>query len=204
MAYKKEMIIVSIFSVIILFIVATYAFFTSDVSSSYKALSASTASFSLSLNVTPEYYYNKLIPMDDNLAITGYNNQCIDINEFNVCQAYKITVANTAGTGQHERLSGVINFNLTKVKNLSYMVLNDDGSVYKDVTAITSGTNLSLGDFIELNDGESKTLTLIIWLSNISDRDQSSDDAAGSFNASVTYTGVRGEDLSTTITGVIN
>ena len=30
------------------------------------------------------------------------------------------------------------------------------------------------------------------------------DDANGTFTASVTYTGVRGEDLSSSITGVIN
>ena len=204
MAYKKEMIIVSIFSTIIVFIVATYAFFTTEVSSAPGALSTSTASFSLSLEVTPEFYHSNLIPMDNNLAITGYNNDCIDSNQFNVCQAYEIKITNTAGTGQHERLSGVIRFNLNNVVNLSYMLLDADGVVYKSATAVGNGTDLSLGDFVELDDGEYKTFTLIIWLSNLANQDQSNVDANGSFNAAVTYTSVRGEDLSTTITGTIN
>lgn len=202
MTYKKQTLIVSIFSVIVLALVATYAFFTSSVSSSPGALSASTASFSLSLEVTPVYSYDKLIPMDDNLAFTGYNNGCIDDNNFEVCQAYNIRISNTAGTGQHERLAGVINFELSSLKNLSFMVLDGD-TIYQDVTYITSGTNLSLGDYVELDDGSSKDLTLVIWLSNIADKNQIPEDGSGTFTAAITYISVRGEDMSSMITGVI-
>jgi hypothetical protein len=44
---------------------------------------------------------------------------------------------------------------------------------------------------------------LIIWLSDTGSA-QNSQDANGSFNAGVTYTGVRGEDVSSMITGTIN
>jgi predicted ribosomally synthesized peptide with SipW-like signal peptide len=203
MAYKKELIILSIFSVIILGIVGTYAYFTSDVSSSEGALTVNSASFSLSLDVTPVYYYNKLIPMKDELAITGYNNECVDSNEFYVCQVYEIKIANTGGTGQQERLLGVINFGLTNIQNLKYMLLDEDGNIYKEATEALNGEDLSLGNYVELEDGESQTFKLIIWLSDTGSA-QNSQDANGSFNAGVTYTGVRGEDVSSMITGTIN
>lgn len=203
MTYRKEIIIVCIFSVIILGIVATYAYFASDVSSSEGALSVNSASFSLSLDVTPVYYYNKLIPMNDDLAITGFNNECVDSNEFYVCQVYEIKIANTGGTGQQERLLGVINFSLTNIQNLKYMLLDDNGNIYKDTTEALNGEDLSLGNFVELDDESSKTFNLVIWLSDTGSA-QDNQDANGTFSASVTYTGVRGEDVSSMITGVVS
>lgn len=200
---KRLIIIVILFCLVILSLVGTYAYFTSMVSSDEEALSASTAKFNLSLDVRGVYVYNKLIPMDDNLAITGFNHQCVDNNEFNVCQVYSITLENDSGTGQDERLLGFINFNITKIKNLSYLLIEEDETIYKDVTSITNGENLSLGDYVQLKDGESKKFYLIVWLSN-KNKDQGLDDANGSFNASVTYTSVRGDNLSSMITGTIN
>ena len=204
MKFKKEIIIICIMAVVILAIMGTYAFFSTTVSSSPNALSANTAAFKISLAVTPEYFYKQLIPMDDELAVTGYNKGCIDDNNFEVCQAYTIQVGNASGTGQNARLDGKVKFNLKKIKNLSYMVLNQDGSVYQEATKITNGSSLSLGDFVELKDGETRDFVLLIWLSNVKNKNQMGDDANGTFTASVTYTGVRGEDLSSSITGVIN
>lgn len=201
---KRTIIIIIVISIIILSIVGTYAFFTSKVTSDENTLNASSAKFDISLNVISEYYYTKLIPMDDNLAVTGYNNGCKDINDFQVCQAYKIILENSAGTGQNESLSGTINFNLNHVKNLSYMVLDENGNNYIGPVSITSNSDLSLGNSVVLADGESRILHLIIWLSNISYRDQSSDDANGGFSASVTYRSVSGNDLSSMITGTLN
>lgn len=200
---KKIVIIVVVFSLVLLSIVGTYAFFSTDVSSSSGALNASTAKFNISLDFRVVYTGVELIPMADNLALTGYDNGCVDANNFEVCQVYSITLENNSGTGQDEKLMGTIKFNLTHVNNLSYMVIETDKSVYTGPTAVVNHTNQSLGDYVILRDGESKTLYLIIWLSD-NGNDQTSVDAGGRFNASITYTGVAGDNLSSMITGTIN
>ena len=200
---RKSIVIISIFCIVILGIVGTYAYFSTNVSSREGALTASSAHFELSLEIIPIYYYTQLIPMDDNLAVTGYNNGCIDDNDFEVCQAYTIRLGNIAGTGQKERLLGVINFALNRVTNLKFMLLDENSNIYVDSTTINNNQALSLGDYVELDDGEDKEFTLIIWLHNL-DRNQNGDDANGSFTAAVTYTGVTGSSLSTSITGTVN
>ena len=200
---KKIIIIVVIFSLILLSVVGTYAFFTAKVNSVENALTASTAKFTISLDINGIYTNVDLIPMADNLAVIGFENDCVDDNDFNVCQVYSIELENNSGTGQDERLYGTINFNLRNVKNLSYMLLEEDKTIYKNATSITSGVNLSLGNYVNLHDGESKLFYLIVWLSDSGD-DQTHDDVNGRFDASITYTGVTGDDLSSMITGTIN
>lgn len=200
---KKIIIVVVIFSLILLSVVGTYAFFTAKVNSVENALTASTAKFTISLDINGIYTNVDLIPMADNLAVIGFENDCVDDNDFNVCQVYSIELENNSGTGQDERLYGTINFNLRNVKNLSYMLLEEDKSIYKNATSITSGVNLSLGDYVNLHDNESKLFYLIVWLSDSGD-DQTHDDVNGRFDASITYTGVTGDDLSSMITGTIN
>ena len=141
--------------------------------------------------------------MSDNLALTGYNNNCIDSNNFDVCQVYSITLTNNSGTGQDERLLGTINFNLNHVKNLSYMLIDSNDNVYTGPTSVIANTDLSLGNYVNLHDGESGYYKLIIWLSD-KNENQTNDDAHGTFNASITYTGITGENLSSMITGTIN
>ena len=200
---KKIIIVVIIFSLVLLSVIGTYAYFSTNVSSSGGALNARTAKFSISLDVRGMYTSNQLIPMANNLALTGYDNGCVDNNNFDVCQVYSITLENNSGTGQDEKLLGTIMFNINHVNNLSYMLIEANKNVYTGPTAIVNNTDLSLGNYVTLRDGESKTLYLIIWLSD-SGNNQTSVDAGGNFNASVTYTGVTGDSLSSMITGTIN
>jgi len=91
------------------------------------------------------------------------------------------------------------------------MVLDENGNIYQDKTNIPDGNtiNLPLGQHFIIEDGTeekpaSKKFTLVIWLSNIEDEDQSSYDAGGTFEAKVKYTSVSGLELTGTIDGMEN
>ena len=200
---KKIIIVVVIFSLVLLSVVGTYAFFSTEAGSTNGALSASTAKFTISLDVRGVYTNIDLIPMDDNLVLTGYDNNCVDDNSYNVCQVYSITLKNNSGTGQDERLLGTINFNLNQIKNLSYVLIDENKNFYTEPTEVYGADKLSLGNYVNLRDGDSKIFYLIIWLSD-NDDNQTNDDAGGRFDASVTYTGITGDNLSSMITGTIN
>ena len=77
------------------------------------------------------------------------------------------------------------------------MVINEDDTIYKDVTEITSDTILSLGDEFNLVDMGARIFKLIIWIPNL-DRAQDDDDAAGFYNAKITYSSAAGTKVTGT------
>lgn len=182
MKKNNMLMFLSVASLIVVLLGATFSYFAAAAKTD-KDIEGVAANFGASVEITALYTGNKLIPMNDIDTIKGYEHECVDINGFDACQAYKIHVENT---GDKFEYVGNINFDVTDIENLKYLVLDEDGNKYVFDTLITSGVNQSLGEGFELDNGESRDFVLIVWLSNL-DSPQENVDADGYFSAAVTY-----------------
>jgi len=202
---KKILIITSFLSILILLIGTTFSFFTYDTQSKKNALAIEASQIRINLGVSNLYNGRLLIPLDDKLIMKAYKEySCVDSFGWGACQAYLLELFNDAGEVEIESF---IDFNLKGIENLTYMVLDEDENIYKDITHVDSNnpTGLSLGNNFIVPDGSlqrtSKKLILLIWLSdtgNIQDKE----DAGGSFTASVTFRTASGNQLTGFIQGI--
>jgi hypothetical protein len=181
---NKFMTIISVLTLFIVLVGATFAYFSVSVSSNEDAIAGEAAVISISLDVQPLYTGRPLIPTNDSDIDTAYANSCVDIHNNGACGAYTITVTNA---GQATNYTGTIKFNLTDITNFKYRLLDENDNVYQDTTTVITGTDQSLGNSFVLATNEAKTFTLIVWLPNMS-YEQDASDANGHFSADVTYT----------------
>ena len=202
---KKILIITSFLSIVILLVGTTFSFFTYDTQSRNNALAVQAAKIRINLGVSNLYTGRLLIPLKDELIMKAYKEyRCVDSFGWGACQAYALELFNDAGEVEIESF---IDFNLNGVENLTYMVLDEEENIYKDITYVDSEnpTGLSLGDNFVLADGSlvqtSKKLILLIWLSDIGEI-QDKDDAGGSFTASVTFRTSTGSELTGFVQGI--
>ena len=202
---KKILILTSFLSIVILLISTTFSFFTYDTQSKNNALAIQASQIRINLGVSNLYTGKLLIPLKDDLIMKAYKEySCVDSYGWGACQAYSLELFNAAGEVEIESF---IDFNLNGVENLTYMVLDEDENIYKDITHVDSDnpSGLSLGDKFILSDGSleqtSKKLILLIWLSDIGDI-QDKDDAGGSFTASVTFRTSAGSELTGFVQGI--
>lgn len=202
---KKILIVTSFLSIVILLVGTTFSFFTYDTQSKNNALAIEASRIKINLAVSHLYTGRLLIPLKDELIMTAYKDySCIDSYGWGACQAYSLELFNAAGEVEIESF---IDFNLNGIQNLTYMVLDEEENIYKDITHIDSDnpTRLSLGENFVLEDGSleqtSKKLILLIWLSDIGDV-QDKEDAGGSFTASVTFRTATGSELTGFVQGI--
>ena len=202
---KKILIITSFLSIVILLVGTTFSFFTYDTQSRNNALAVQAAKIRINLGVSNLYTGRLLIPLKDELIMKAYKEyRCVDSFGWGACQAYALELFNDAGEVEIESF---IDFNLNGVENLTYMVLDENENIYKDITHVYSNnpTGLSLGDNFVLKDGSleqtSKKLILLIWLSDVGSI-QDKDDAGGSFTASVTFRTSTGSELTGFVQGI--
>ena len=202
---KKILIITSFLSIVILLVGTTFSFFTYDTQSRNNALAVQAAKIRINLVVSNLYTGRLLIPLKDELIMKAYKEyRCVDSFGWGACQAYALELFNDAGEVEIESF---IDFNLNGVENLTYMVLDENENIYKDITHVYSNnpTGLSLGDNFVLKDGSleqtSKKLILLIWLSDVGSI-QDKDDAGGSFTASVTFRTSTGSELTGFVQGI--
>ena len=190
--YKGNKILLgmTILSMFIMLIGATFSYFSANSKGRENAVVATAASIKVNLNTSQIYIGDKIIPLLDTDIAKAYGKGCVDDLGNKVCAAYGLEIFNYSIENEME---GLINFDISGINNLSYMVLDSSGNVYKDVTHInpSNSTNLSLGNSFKLLEGTddeptSKSFTLLIWLSEIG-TDQNSIDGDGTFSASVTY-----------------
>ncbi len=195
----KFTMIMSILSIFILLLGATFSYFAA-VATSENPMTVEAATVGGSVEVTTEYVGKALIPLDDNEVSLAYNdnNQCVDIYGYGACESYYIEVTNTGNAASY---TGTIKFTLNNIENLKYLLLDEDDEEYVGATLAVSGTDQSLGDTFSLAAGESKTFRLIIWLSN-QVGNQDSVDAGGSFSAAVTYNSSYGSRITGTFAGL--
>lgn len=187
---NKILLGMTILSMFIMMIGATFSYFSANGRSGDNAAMATAAKIRVDLSTSQIYIGDKIIPLWDTDIAKAYSNRCVDDLGNKVCAAYGLEILNYSIENEME---GLINFNISGINNLSYMVLDSSGNVYKDVTHInpSNSTNLSLGDSFKLLEGTdeeptSKSFVLLIWLSEIG-TDQNSIDGNGTFSASVTY-----------------
>lgn len=200
---KLFLIVTSILSILILLIGTTFSFFTYDTNSKKDALSLYANQIRLNLGVSNLYTGHVLIPLDDSLIERAYENKCVDDIGWGACLAYSLELFNYS---QEIEIESIIDFNITGIEHLSYMVLDENDNVYLDITHIDSENSkgLTLGEPFKIKDGtvegESRRFTLLIWLTDtgiIQD-----EDAGGSFNASVTFKTTNGGKLTGYLSGV--
>ena len=202
---KKILIITSFLSIVILLVGTTFSFFTYDTQSKKNALAIEASQIRINLGVSNLYTGRLLIPLKDELIMKAYKEYgCVDSYGWGACQAYSLELFNSAAEVEIESF---IDFNLNGVKNLTYMVLDEEENIYKEITHVDSNnpTGLSLGDNFILKDGSleqtTKKLMLLIWLSDIGEI-QDNDDAGGSFTASVTFRTSNGSELTGFVQGI--
>ena len=196
MKKSSFVIVMSILTLIITTFGATFSFFRVSAESSEGAVNFQAAEIGVSLDLQPLYVGKELIPLDNDKVMTAFSNSCVDKKDNGACQAYTITIANK---GQAYDYLGTIKFNLDSLTNLNYMVLDENNNVYQELTNIVSGTDQSLGNAFNLLENGSRTFKIIVWVPNY-DRPQDTEDAAGSFSASVTYSATMGSRVTGTFT----
>lgn len=207
-SYKanKFLFVTSILTILILFIGGTFSFFSVSNRSKYDAVKVQAEKIQLALSINSIYTGHKLIPTNDYDIMAAYNNKCIDYYKRGACLAYGLEVSNFNG---EQDMIGKIDFEVEGINNLSYIVLDEDGNEYLGKTSVGNGVTegLSLGEHFILGDATetnptTKKFTLIIWLTNLEDKDQTDIDAGGSFSAAVSFESVTyGSKLTGTVNG---
>lgn len=194
MKESKFLMGTSILTIIVLLAGATFSYFNVSLESDESVAGFAAMSFSTSVEITALYNDKALVPLDDSDVMKAYNHNCVDDVGYGACQAYSIEIANDADKTSYD---GTIKFTTNGIQNLKYLVLDENDNVYASSTGVVSETNQTLGDTFELDNGESKSFVLVVWLSNI-DSNQNEYDAGGSFDALVTYTSAHGSRITGT------
>lgn len=192
MKKSKYLMVLSIVLLIIILFGTTFAYFAA-IAKGEEEVNMVAANFGANVVISPVYNEKKIIPMDDSDVMIGYNRHCVDDLGYGACYAYNIHIENT---GDKFSYVGTINFDVTDIENLKYLVLDEDNNKYVEDTLI-SGDDQTLGDGFELDTGESKDFVLVIWLSNL-EGPQDDQDAGGNFSASVTYESTYGSKITGT------
>lgn len=193
----------SVISMFILLIGTTFSYFSVSNKSKYDAVSVEANKINLALSISPLYTGHKLIPTNDKDIMKAYENKCVDLYTNGACIAYTLELTNFSSK---QDIIGHIDFTVNGIQNLSYMVLDEKDNVYLDKTAIIGNTmGMPLGSNFVLDATKtspaSKKFTLIVWLTNLPDKDQTDFDAGGSFEAAVSYESVFGNKLTATVNG---
>lgn len=191
---NKFMSIISVLTLVVFLVGATFAWFAVSAASEEGALAGEAADIRLRLDVLPLYVGKALIPTNDSDINTAFSQSCVDMYNRGACSAYTIKVKNI---GHEAEYAGTINFTLENITNFKYLVLDDQGEEYKEITTVEAGQEQSLGDSLTLATNEEKVFTLIVWLPNVN-YIQNDDDSDGSFGASITYQSPSGAKITGT------
>lgn len=215
---KKELrILYGVIAVMVLSITtigATYAYWTASTSSVNSTIKTASTIYSISMDITPLYNDFSFIPMNDEDALKGIGNKCVDKYERGACSAYKIHVY-----GYNEKLdfiSGFMDIETNNMINLSYMMLrtsdnfneetcvkieDENYCIVQEATPMGIGENLSLGKAHDVTGQESADFILIFWLTNLQESQNAFD--IGSFTASITMQAGNGGEIKGTIASAV-
>ena len=213
--FKYGYILILIMVLVVSSIGATYAYFAAGVSSS-NVVSTGSQSYTMSMEISSLYDGFTIIPMDDEYVIRALGNECHDKYDRGVCLAYSVRLS-----GYDEALgyiSGAMNVNTNNIQNLSYVTLiettsdiNDENCVTIDgvsycksinIGRVIPNENLSLGDRYDIVGTTEKKLLLVIWLTNLDDRQNDTD--IGDFTVDVTFSMGDGGKIKGTIIAAMN
>ena len=193
---------------------STYAYFTARTNSAANAVSTASTTYSISMDIDPVYTGFSMIPMNDEYALKGIKNECMDKYNRGVCHVYKIRVYGYSDTLDY--VSGFMDVTTNNIDNLSYMTFGSsdtydeedcveiDGKYYcksVDVTPVGEGHNLSLGSSYDVVGKADTNILLMVWLTNLDVNQNDSD--IGDFNATVTMQAGNGGEIKGTIASAI-
>ena len=165
---SKWLIIFEIFCILIIIgiIGYTYSFFTATVTDSVT-IRGEAASMNLNLTVTKLAPNNTkgLIPqLDDYItsAVIGRNGSCIDDNNNNVCQVYKITLKNNSAVTVY--VNGTLTLNAKNNPNLKWAMIS--GTTNPTLTStINTHTFVTLTENELYNANQQKDYYIVLWIS---------------------------------------
>lgn len=198
-------LIISILSLVFMTLGTTFAFFTSFIKSDNDAVEVKSANYKLSADITPLYNSKKIIPTNDTDIMKAFKQKCIDSKEFGACYAYNIKITTE---GDPQDVIGYLSFNAEELPNLKYMILdsdnldeNNDYLVYKEESYANS-ENKEIGDVIHLENGKTRNLILIVWLSNLNV--PQNEEIAKSFTGHFTVNSTLGTKITGSLTASVN
>ncbi len=165
---SKWLIIFEIFCILIIIgiIGYTYSFFTATVTDSVT-IRGEAASMNLTLTVTKLAPNNTkgLIPQLDQYitsAVIGRNGSCIDDNNNNVCQVYKITLKNSSAVTVY--VNGTLTLNAKNNPNLKWAMIS--GTTNPTLTStINTHTFVTLTENELYNANQQKDYYIVLWIS---------------------------------------
>lgn len=206
--------ILSVLTFIIMGIGATFAYFSASAKGEDMPISASSITVIMNLAIYPLYngivleedhgdiLVKPVLPTNDSDIMKAFDNKCFDYNNNGACLAYTVKIGNE---GQAQ--SGHVVFNATSddgMTNLKYLIL-DNKNNYEPLIPPTSAFNNDdkdenddLGIPIEIAEGETREVTLLLWLSNLNEPQDV--EQASSFKGQVSYI----SNMGSVITGTID
>ena len=209
--------VVSVATLIVAIIGATFAYFSAATNSAENAVAVTSGEApGLGFEASASNVAGvNLIPSTENIAtyaaVLKTSDKCIDDNSNHVCGIYEFTITNQSTTAAQEVTTTLTTNTLTNFTHLSYKVfkgsLSDTATSYANTTALYGATPLIAKKLVPTVDGtdtierfvipanSSVTYTIILWLdeTNESQNNEASGIYAGTINASTgTGTGVTG------------
>ncbi len=165
---SKWLIVFEIFCVVLIIgaVGYTYSFLTATVTDSVS-IRGEAASMNLTLTVTkvaPTTEVGLVPQLDDYItnAITGRNGSCVDDNNSNVCQVYKITLKNSGSSTVY--VNGTLKLNARANPNLKWAMIS--GTTSPTLTSSVNKHNYTTLTENELYSvGEEKDYYIVLWIS---------------------------------------
>lgn len=204
------LIIVSVLTLIVAIVGATFAYFTAQLSNdtpvevqAYKFSAGMSVEQARPTATKTEEGYKAMIPLDDDNIIKAVDedlNNCVDKNGYLVCKAYKITISNT---GSAMSLTGKLTAESNGFTNLKYQILDSNLQAISgsDAAAITGTTDSNFtfeggSDSFTVAEGTQELATkatyyLVLWLSNTAGAAQD-DEQEQSFKGSIVFNSTAG------------
>ena len=141
-----------------------------------------------------------LIPLDNdvetlNKAILGYGNTsnnfdsakaCIDINNYSVCQVYKVTLTNNGTVPV--TVNSKVELSGANTPNIDCTTMDDEKSVSNSNSCIGNNT---LANNDTINSNSSKDYYVVVYIKNLDEPQYDS----GQFNGTITFTSTEGDQV---------
>lgn len=211
MKNQTKILIVSILTVLLLGAMifgATFAYFSAT-ANSVGNITGDTYNFDVAIAFN-KVKSDGLVPVMDNLILTSLNstNKCVGTNNDSLCSIYQITLTNN---GEQETLTGSIKtgsgttyttnhlkYQLYTLSSNTYTAVTDTGNLSKTPGSTNNFMSSSNNFTVELNESQSKTYYLVIWLSDIGANQL--EDANKKFTGSVEFISENGNQISADFT----
>lgn len=176
---------------------STYAYFALSASSDNK-ISGTTATANLALTVSKVFpsNTNNLVPQLESALGSAISStyKCVDGNNNNVCQVYKITIKNTSTASVD--ISGYIHFSgVTNLPNLKWRLLDRESTLGTHNSYSATGADNLFVDRVKLSSNQTNNYYMVIWINETN----SAQSDTGTFGATISFKSSNGTGVTSTI-----